>query len=184
MNPSQLKGLKFVSATNAKVTVSFGKQQGVSGYEIVLMKGNRQVKSAVATKNKYTFQKLSAGTDYKVKVRAFVENSTQRTYGDYSKTIKVATATKAPSIRRVKRKNNQAVVQWKKVKNANGYDIYRSGKNNRVYKKIATITKGTTVKYTMKKLNSEKTYYFKMRTYRKVGGKKVYSSYSKVVKCK
>lgn len=171
-----------MSGTNDKVKVSFKKQQGVAGYEVSLWKGSRQIKSAITTNNTYTFQKLSAGTDYTVKVRAFAQSSNQKVYGNYSKSVKVATATKAPVLRSVKAKENQAVIQWKKVKNANGYELYMSAKKNSGYKKIATITKASTVKYTKKKLTTGKTYYFKVRTYRKVGGKKVYSSYSKVMK--
>ena len=180
--PHQVTGVKFVSGTNTKVTISFKKQQGVSGYEVSLWKGSRQVKSAVTTSSRYTFKNLSAGTDYKVKVRAFHQNQGKKTYGVYSKSVKAATATKAPSIKSVKGKKGQAVIQWKKVKNADGYQVYMSGKKNSGYKKTATITSGAKVKYTKKKLTPGKTYYFKIRTYRKIGGKKVYSSYSKIVK--
>ena len=180
--PAQVTGVKFVSGTNTKVAISFKKQQGVFGYEVSLWKGSAQVKSAVTTSSTYTFQKLSAATDYTVKVRAFTQSSSQKIYGKYSNSVKVATATKAPSIKSVKRKGSQAVIQWKKVKNANGYEVYMSDKKNSGYKKIATITRGTTVKYTKKKLTTGKTYYFKIRTYRKIGGKKVYSSYSKIMK--
>ena len=48
------------------------------------------------------------------------------------------------------------------------------------YSKIKTVTKGNTVSYTKSDLKKNKTYYFKIRTYRTVDGKKVYSSYSSV----
>ena len=50
----------------------------------------------------------------------------------------------------------------------------------RKYKAVSTIKKGSTVSYTNKKLTSKKTYYYKVRAYRVVNGKKVYSGYSKV----
>ena len=68
----------------------------------------------------------------------------------------------------------------KKVKKASGYEIYMSSKKNSGYKKTATVKKVSAVKYTKKKLKAGKKYYFKVRTYRTVKGKKIYSSYSKV----
>ena len=47
-----------------------------------------------------------------------------------------------------------------------------------------TITKGKTVSYKKTKLTKGKTYYFKMRAYKKVGNKYYYSSYSKIRKIK
>jgi len=48
------------------------------------------------------------------------------------------------------------------------------------YKTIKTITKGSTVKYTKSNLKKGTKYSFKMRAYKTVDGKKVYSSYSVV----
>ena len=59
----------------------------------------------------------------------------------------------------------------------------KTGKNGK-YKKVKTITKGSTVKYTKTGLKQGKTYYFKVKAYRKVSNKKVYSSYSKVKSAK
>ena len=50
--------------------------------------------------------------------------------------------------------------------------------------KIWTISKGKTTKLTVKKLKAKKTYYFKVRAYKKNGGQKAYGTYSKVLKVK
>ena len=68
----------------------------------------------------------------------------------------------------------------KKISNAQGYVVYRATSKNGKYKAVSTIKKGSTVSYTNKKLTSKKTYYYKVRAYRVVNGKKVYSGYSKV----
>ncbi len=47
-------------------------------------------------------------------------------------------------------------------------------------KKSVTISKNKIISKTIKKLKSKKKYYVRVRTYRKVGGKKVYSSWSSV----
>ncbi len=74
----------------------------------------------------------------------------------------------------------KAVVKWKKISNASGYVVYRATSKSGKYTAVSTIKKGSAVSYTNKKLTSKKTYYYKVRAYRTVNGKKVYSSYSKV----
>ena len=73
---------------------------------------------------------------------------------------------------------------WKKVKDADGYIIYRSYKKNRGYKKIATVKKGSIKVYLYKKAKKGKTAYYRIKAYRKNGSKKVLSAYSKTVRKK
>lgn len=89
------------------------------------------------------------------------------------------------SIKSIKKlKKNQAKLTWKKVKNATGYEVYQSMKKNSGYKKVKKITKNKTVTYKAGKLKKKKTYYFKIRTYRKAGGTTYYGNYSNVKKMK
>lgn len=71
-----------------------------------------------------------------------------------------------------------AKLSWKKVSDADGYEIYYTTAKNGTYKKLKTITKTSTVTYTKEKLTEGKTYYFKMRAYKTVDGKKAYGKYS------
>ena len=95
-------------------------------------------------------------------------------------TISLSTKTKTPSISKVTTKSKKATLKWSKVTGASGYEIYMASSKNGKYSKIKTITKGSTVSYTKTKLTKNKKYYFKIRAYRTVDGKKVYSSYSSV----
>ena len=79
-----------------------------------------------------------------------------------------------------KSSKNQAKLTWKKVSNATGYEVYQSMKKNSGYKKVKTITKNKTVTYKAGKLKKKKIYYFKIRTYRKVGKVTYYGTYSNV----
>ena len=82
-------------------------------------------------------------------------------------------------------KNKKKVtLKWKKVKNANGYVVYRATKKNGKYTKVKTITKASTVKFTDKKVKKGKTYYYKVRAYKKASGTKVYGTYSAARKVK
>ena len=77
-------------------------------------------------------------------------------------------------------KSKQLKISWKKVAGATGYQIYRSttGKDGS-YKKIATL-KSKATSYTDKVLKSSKTYYYKVRSYKKSGKKTRYSDSAKI----
>lgn len=70
-------------------------------------------------------------------------------------------------------------ISWKKDKSNTAYEIYSMSGKKGTYKKIA-VCKGN--KYTNKKLSGKKTYYYKVRAYKTMNGKKYYSSWSNVKK--
>ena len=59
-----------------------------------------------------------------------------------------------------------------------------STKKNSGYKKVATVKNGKKVTYTKKSLKGKKTYYFKIKAYKKVGKTTYRSAYSAVKKVK
>lgn len=69
---------------------------------------------------------------------------------------------------------------WKKVKNVNGYEIWRKQGKSGKLKLVKKIKKNTTVKWKDKKLNREKEYYYKIRTYKTKDKKNEYGTFSKV----
>ncbi len=115
---------------------------------------------------------------YKVKAKVALENTTKES--GYSKAVS-GKAVPAKTTVKTALKNNKVKVSWKKVSGANGYEIVRSTQKDKGYKKIKTIKKGSVKTYTDSKTKSGKTYYYKIRAYRNVNGKKVYGAYSKVV---
>lgn len=76
------------------------------------------------------------------------------------------------------RKKAKIKLSWNKVKGANGYIIYRSTSKKGKYKKIKVITKGNIHAYINQNLSRGKRYYYKIKAYKKVYNKKVYSKYS------
>ena len=81
-------------------------------------------------------------------------------------------------------KKRNVKIKWKKVKGADGYQIYRSTKKKKGYKCVQTITKGSTLSWKDTKVRNGKNYYYKMRAYKKNGKNNVYTKYSKVKKIK
>ena len=80
-------------------------------------------------------------------------------------------------------KGKKLVVKWKKNTAGNGYQIqYSTSKKFAKGNKTKTISKNKTTSYTIKKLKKKKTYYVRIRTYKKVSGKTYYSGWSSVKK--
>lgn len=88
---------------------------------------------------------------------------------------------KKTSIKKLSKGKKKFTVTWAKVSGVKGYQIqYSTDKKFKKNNKSVTVTKQKTTKATVKNLKSKKKYYVRVRTYKTVNGKKVYSSWSKV----
>ncbi|MCD8019978.1 MAG: C69 family dipeptidase [Clostridiales bacterium] len=86
------------------------------------------------------------------------------------------------TIKKIKNvKNRKIQIKFKKVSGATGYEIAYSINVNFTKKKttVKTVSSSKNVR-TLKSLKKGKTYYVKVRAYKKVGNTKVYGSWSKV----
>ena len=85
------------------------------------------------------------------------------------------------SVKKSKAKKGSVELTWSKTKGVKGYEIQvATDKKFKKNKKTVTIKKQKTTKTTVKKLKAKKKYYVRIRTYKTVNGKKVYSAWSKV----
>ena len=83
----------------------------------------------------------------------------------------------APANLKAKRVSSKKIrLTWNKVNGAQKYEVYRIINNK--YKKIATVT---TTTYTDKKLKKNWQYYYRVKSYKKVSGKKYRSGYTYTV---
>lgn len=76
--------------------------------------------------------------------------------------------------------SKKASLTWKKVSEADGYQIMRSTKKSSGFKTVKTVTSKNTIKYTDSGLSKGKTYYYKIRAYKKLNGVKYYGKWSAV----
>ena len=81
----------------------------------------------------------------------------------------------------VKAKGNAAVLSWKRDRYVAGYEVYRSRQAATGYSRLGSLNKNTNTK--CQNINLSKgTYYYKIRSYIQVDGRKYYSAYSKAKK--
>ena len=104
-------------------------------------------------------------------------------WGDYDgeATVSFKILPQQVKLSKLKAEKNALTVQWKKGKKIDGYEIQYSLKENFKGAKKVTVSKAGKTSAGLKKLESGKTYYVRIRAYKKVNGKKYYSEWSRVL---
>ena len=94
---------------------------------------------------------------------------------------KVRFKAKKPTLKKVSSdKKKTAVVSWKRFSGAKGYVVQYATKSNFKGAKKVTVKNGKTTKATIRKLKSNKKYYFRVKAFKKIGGQTVYTANSAV----
>ena len=102
--------------------------------------------------------------------------------GEMQKNVKITVNKKSVSAPHIWLTGSGAnnIISWDKVKNASGYEIYSYDYNSNSF--VRRITKGANdTQAVNKNLISGKTYRYKVKAYRIINGKKIYSKYSNEV---
>lgn len=168
------------------------KPESISSAQVSLSKtkytySGKSLKPSVKVVNKKG-NVLKAGTDYTVAYSNNKKVGTAKVVvalkGDYEGTITkmFVINPKATSLKSVKKAKKAFNVKWsKKTTQTTGYQIqYSTNKKFTKNVKSTYIKKTKTTSKKVTKLRKNKKYYVRVRTYKKVGNKKYYSSWSKV----
>ena len=168
---------------------------GISGAKIKVGKKN-MIWSGKALKSGATVtlngKKLTSGKDYVLSYENNVSvgkaNVVITGIGKYigAKRATFKVSPKGTSLSKVAAGKKKMTVKWKKqtkrmsISNITGYQIqYSTGKNFRKGTKTVSVKGAKKGSRTVKKLKSRKTYYVRIRTYRKAGKAMYYSPWSK-----
>ena len=176
-NPSTTNKLKKQKIT--KVSSTYKKSVGQSFTlkpkakgKITYKTGNKKV-ATVNSKGKVTVK----GTG---KATITVTAKATSTYSKSVKKITVYGVPKKPEMKKLTAGKKKFTVQWKKDKKADGYQVqYSTDKKFKKNVKSVNVSKKST-KATVKKLKKRKTYRVRVRSYKKINGKKYYSGWGKV----
>ena len=184
LKPEKITGLKAKNQKTTKFQITWDAQPDTAdSYEVFIYNSKKKDYERLgdSKSNAGTVYGLLSGTTYKLKVRALRTLKGKTYYGPYSDVLKTTTATEKTKITKTTGAKKKLTVKWKKISKATGYQIQvATDKKFTKNKKSVTISKNKTITTTIKKLKSKKKYYVRVRTYRKVGGKKVYSSWSSI----
>lgn len=180
-----VKNFKLSKATTTSVKLTWNKVAGAKGYKVYrynTKKKNVLVKTIKSGNTKsITIKKLKAATAYKFTIVPY-RTSDKKTINGSKTVLQTATCSAAPALK-AKAGTKKATLTWKKIKGISGYEIQMSMKKKSGFKVVKSLSAKKT-KYVQSKLKKGKTYYFKIRTYKTVAKKKVYSGFSKTIKVK
>ena len=172
VKPTVKLTLKSIEAMNIKI----GEAKGATKY-VIQKSTNGKSYTTVDELTKYGTKAqtgLTLGKTYYFRVRAC--NSQNRCSGWV--VVKLKHTPKAPSFS-LTTTSKKVTITLKNVTGVDGYEIYRSTSKDGTYTKIKTIKSGGTLEYT-KASTKGTTYYYKVRSYKAVGTKTIYSPYSSI----
>ena len=164
------------------VKVSWKKVSGATGYYVYMKKASASSYTNLGTTTKLSLVKknLSDGVKYTFKVVPYYKNGSAKVQAFYSKTASVTTLKKltAPKLTKVSAK--KVKVSWTNIAGETGYQISRSTKKTGT--NIVSTVKTTTGKTKTLTVPKNKKYYYKVRAYKTVDGKKIYGPWSNATK--
>ncbi len=184
VNRITAKKPKLISAVStgcSSIALTWEAVPGASAYQVYRATSKSGSFKKVATlkntkETKWTDEKRITGKKYYYKIKAQVSAGKKST-GKFSNTVFAKPVPAAPGLVTFV-SDKKITLRWSRVFGADGYEIYRSTKADRSFKLIKHVKKGKTTSYVDKKKKSQATYYYKIRAYRNVKGKKIYGSYS------
>ena len=182
---STLKKPAISSLTNIsskQTRLIWKKVANAKGYQIFRSTAKNGTYKRIATTTALSCvdSKRTPGATYYYKIRAYCTINGAKAYSKYSNKKSIKVKLGKVSIKTIKSAGSSKwKLNWKKVYGAMGYEIYRSTSKNSNFELVKNIGKGSILTYT-DKVPKKKSYYYKVRAYRTVSGKKIYGSFSSV----
>ena len=176
--------LKMTARTEDSITLSWSEASGADGYTVYAVNGSTYTKLKTLTKTSCTLKNLVFNQEYTFQVFSYSTENGTNTYcttGSPTLTVTMSAITpdKVKNFRVGSTLDRGFILLWDEVSNCSGYAIYQYNPTTKEYKRIATTTK---TRYTVTGLKKNKTYYFKIASYRTYNGTHTFSEQSSAVK--
>ncbi|MGN0518859.1 MAG: leucine-rich repeat protein [Acutalibacteraceae bacterium] len=170
-----------------RINLYWNRQNGVDGYYIYRStkptSGWIRIKECPSgTEDQYTDKDVDYNTQYYYTIRAYVKINNTIYKSDYVKTgVPGKSVAITPKVSIKSTDYNSATIKWNAGYDGDGYIVYRTtNSNNTGWEVIKTIeTTSRTGSYTDKNLKCGTTYYYTVRSYKIIDGKKMKSGYEK-----
>lgn len=183
--PKKVTGLEVTAKPYNSVSLKWKRLKGVTGYRIYRSTDGANYARIKTIKGDatvtYKDTDVKCGTKYYYEVRAYKTSNSTTYYGEYSSIVGATPKLGKATIASAKNASaKKATLTWSKVSGASGYMVYMSTSKAGTYTRVKGINGVSIVTYTKAKLTKGKKYYFKVRAFRTVDGKKVYGAYSAI----
>lgn len=177
----RITSYKATKINRKSIKLTWSYKKNVTGYKVYQYKSGKWklIKTIKGRKNNtYTISKLTPGTNYKFRVRAYVKSGVKTYYGGYKDILEIHTRPSQVTISSVSRSADlSAKVTWKK-RNASGYVMQLSRYSD--FRNYTSYTTSSSVNYkTVTGLADGKKYYVRVRAYKTSKYGKSYGSWSK-----
>lgn len=182
ISPQKVNCVSIAKNSATTATVSWGKVDKVSGYEILKYDANKNsfvhAVYASADSTSYKFTKLQNSALHSYVVKAYKTIDGDKYFGEQSDAVSVFIKPAKAQLTSVTLKNSTLNVEWKKL-DCTGYEIiYTTDRKFKKGLKTVKIKNSNTTKKAIKKLKKGKKYYVKVRAYAVNNGEKLYGSKS------
>ena len=175
-NPTSVKATLY---GHDDVKVTWSKVSGASGYRVYYKKATSSTwSSKTTTGTSMKLANLADGVKYDIKVVAYKTIVGYKCYNG-GKSTSIYTLKKITGVT-VKKSGTKVKASWTNISGETGYQISQSTKKSGT--KIVVTYKTASGKYKIVSATKGKTYYYKVRAYKVVSGKKIYGPWSTVVK--
>lgn len=175
--PAKVSSVTVTQSASA-IKLSWNEVPGALGYRVYQYNPTTKNYKKLGTVKKLnaTMNNLKAGTQYSYLVRPYTQASDGTVlWANYDTKDIIHTATKplAPALK-ASGGVDKFTLSWSSCAGATGYEVWYSTSKNGTYKKLGSTAKTSCTK----SCTGGKVYYFKVRAYIEVGGKKVYGAAS------
>lgn len=186
--PKAPASLKLSSSDYKTVKLTWGKVANATGYKIYrattnkasAFKNIKTIKGAGTVSFKDTGR--TPGKTYYYQVRAYQTIKTS-TYNGVLKSAGIKLVPTKVTLSAAKAGSKKVTLTWKKVANITRYEVYRATSKSGSYSKVASVSAGKTG-CTNTGLTRGKTYYYKVKACKVIGGKAYYGAFSAVKSAK
>lgn len=128
----------------------------------------------------YSNTGLESGKIYTYRMRAFSILNGKKVFGAFSDEVSVAVLPQKTTIILTSTKRSSVSITWNYVSGAAGYQIWRADNLNGEFSIVKSITNGDVNSYINNGLISGQTYWYKVRPYTEIKGKKTFGEFSEI----
>ena len=176
---SAVTGAKVKTQGTTSLTLAWDKNASANGYVVEQYKGGKWTQIAKTSSNAtvtYTVNGLKADTTYTFRIKGYVVSGTTEYSGEYTRLAAKTRIANVGTFKGSTVSDSAIKLDWSKNDKASGYIIeqYKGGK----WTALATTKNNTTLTFTVKGLASATVYSFRIKSFRKAGGKIEYSEYA------
>lgn len=172
-----------LKTSSDSVTVNYTSPDFAGGYELSLLDANGNVISTKTGNNSSEiFKGLTPATQYQITAKLYSLNGSSKRYSNIAR-LSFVTNPLPSAMVSVAAGNLKVTAKYKNVKGVTGYQVEYSPNADFSSSKKATIKGAVNVSKTITSLKYNTKYYFRVRTYKSIGGKNYFSTWSGKISC-